>query len=360
MTHQTMKLIALLLVSIQTILISCNGEQTSHTPDKISTKRIGDTVTEIGNNIMVVYQDKKNNYWFGSWESGLYMYDGKTILHLTTKSGLPHNRIEEIKEDKSGNILINTTKGISKFDGKNFTTLSFANSNNDWKLEPTDLWFKQGWELGLVARYDGDSLHLLTLPNTKMGDEYLSTHRNDAASPYAVYSIYEDTQGNIWFGTAVLGVCRFDGKTFNWISENDVTEIHDGPANGVRSIIEDKDGYFWFNTMYRYNIYGNKVQSTFYTREKNIGGLDGKNDGRLSEYLSIVKDNNNQLWIATYLDGVWRYNGSNVIHYPVKQGTKNITAFSIYKDNNGHLWLGTHENGVFQFNGQAFEKFIPL
>lgn len=154
-------------------------------------------------------------------------------------------------------------------------------------------------------------------------------------------------------------MCRFDGKTFDWISENDVTEIHDGPANGVRSIIEDKDGYFWFNTMYRYKVYGNNVPSTFYTREKSIGGLDGKNDRRLSEYLSIVKDNNNELWIATYLDGVWRYNGSKVSHYPVKQGIKNISVFSIYKDNNGDLWLGTHENSVFKFNGQSFEKFKP-
>lgn len=152
---------------------------------------------------MVVYQDKKNNYWFGSWESGLYRYDGKKIMHFTTKSGLPHNRIEEIKEDISGNIFVNTSKGIGKFDGETFTTLDFASSDNDWTLEPNDLWFKQGWDSGFVARYDGDSLHLLTLPNTKMGDEYVSAHPNDPASPYAVYSIYNDTKGNIWFGTAV-------------------------------------------------------------------------------------------------------------------------------------------------------------
>lgn len=322
---------------------------------------------------MIVYQDKKNNYWFGSWEDGLYRYDGKTILHFTTKDGLPHNRIDEIKEDKSGNIYFNTSGGISKFDGQNFITLStIRNSNNEWKLEPDDLWFRFAQDSGLIYRYDGNFLHHLKFPNTNLGDEFIANHPrseypNMRTSPYNVYSIYKDSKGNVWFGTAVLGACRYDGKSFDWISEVDVTEIHDGPSNGVRSIIEDKDGYFWFNTMYRYQVYGNQLpennnadrQAFHYNREKSIGSLDGRQDGNLTEYLSIAKDNHNDLWIATYRDGVWRYDGKNITHYPVKDGARDITVFSIYKDNHGDLWLGTHETGAYKFNGNTFERFKP-
>jgi ligand-binding sensor domain-containing protein len=87
--------------------------------------------------------------------------------------------------------------------------------------------------------------------------------------------------------------------------------------------------------------------------------LDGKKDGSLNEYLSIVKDNNNNLWFATYRSGVWKYDGTKVIHYPVQKDSIGITIFSIYKDNNGDLWLGTHENGAYKFNGKTFEKFQP-
>src|SRR5688572_3853140 len=346
-----MKLNLVLFLSALTVLTSCNGQSTSQVANSTLNDHIanGDTVKELGKNIMLVYQDKKNNYWFGSWEDGLYRYDGKTILHFASTSGLPHNRIEEIEEDTSGNIYVNTSKGICKFDGHRFTTLSATNSNNQWKLESNDLWFKQGWDSGFVYRYDGNSLYKLQVPK----------HPN-YSNPYAVYSIYKDSKGNVWFGTNPLGVCRYNGKSFDWITENDVTELHDGPANGVRSIIEDKDGYFWFNTIYRYRVYDNNTdKQTFYSREKNIGSLDGKMDGNLNEYLSIAKDNNNELWIATYRDGIWRYNGKNIIHYPVKDGTKDITVFSIYKDNYGDLWLGTHENGVYKFNGKTFEKFRP-
>ncbi len=255
MNFRRTTLSAILLFSILTGFTTCSGKSNSQVVnstfnDQSSIIAKGDTVKVLGNNIMLVYQDKKNNYWFGSWGEGVYRYDGKTILLFTTKSGLCHNRIDEIQEDGSGNIYFNTSGGISKFDGQNFTTLSMtSNSNKDWKLEPDDLWFKYAQDSGWVYRYDGKFLHRLTFPNTKLGDEFIASHPaskypNMKASPYNVYSIYKDTKGNVWFGTGVLGVCRYDGKSVDWISEDDVTELHDGPANGVRSIIEDKDGKF--------------------------------------------------------------------------------------------------------------------
>jgi ligand-binding sensor domain-containing protein len=364
-----MKLFALLLSGILPALTSCNGQteprsgnmrEVNHTAAK------GDTVQQTGNNIMLVYHDSKSNYWLGSWEDGVYQVKGSAIIHFTTKDGLPHNRINEIKEDKAGNIYFNTAKGISRFNGRQFTTLTeTTGSDNDWKLNPDDLWFKSSEYPGYVCRFNGTTLFRLKLPKNKPGEDFILKNPN-YPNPYEVYCVYNDSKGNIWFGTATLGVCRYNGKAFDWILEPDVTELHNGPANGVRSIAEDRDGYFWLNTNYRYHVYDrttvNKSEQdsgVFYSREKSIGNLDGKKDSNLNEYLSIVRDNNNDLWIATYRNGVWKYDGAKVTHYPVQINSANITVFSIYKDNNGVLWLGTHENGAFKFNGQAFERFKP-
>lgn len=78
---------------------------------------------ELSDNIMVIYQDTKSNYWFGSWKDGLYKYNGKTIIQFTPKDGFPDNRVEEIKEDKFGNLYFNTSKGIIKYNGYNFSIL---------------------------------------------------------------------------------------------------------------------------------------------------------------------------------------------------------------------------------------------
>ncbi len=331
------------------LLTSCNGQTTKQ---QLKTDNIvkGDTVTKLGNSIMVIHQDKNDIYWFGSWETGVYRFDGKTVTNFTTKHGLPSNRIDEIKEDKLGNIYFNgfyPNSTIVKFDGQTFTTLTTTPSN-EWELQSDDLWFKHSYEFeNKVYRYDGNTLYELQFPKPP-----------NLPNPFGIYCIYQDQKGNIWFGTNPVGVCRYDGKSFTWITEEDVTEFRNEGANGVRSIAEDKNGDFWFNTEYRYGIYDRTTleSNTFYTRHENIGGLDGKKDSALDEYLSTVRDNNNNLWFVTYLDGVWKYDGAEITHYPVQDKSKQIALFSIYKDNHGDLWLGTHENGVYKFNGTTFEK----
>lgn len=366
-----MKLNFFLFLTILTSLTSCNGQKTSQdikneNANVIDITKVG-TVNELGKNIMLVYQDKKNNYWFGSWDDGLYKYDGKTIFHFTTKNGFLNNRIDEIKEDSSGNVYFNTSSGIIKFDGANFNILKVSDLGNHWKLEPNDLWFKDGWNSRNVFRFDGNSLYKLQVPKTKLGEEYISKNPGNP-NPYTVYSIYKDSKENVWFGTGALGVFRFNGKSFDWILDKDVVEIFNGPSegsNGVRSIIEDKEGYFWFNSKFRYSVYDSKktsldnFDSTFYNKEKSIGSLDGKSDGNLDEYLSIAKDNNNELWIATYNSGVYQYDGKNIAHFIVKDGSKEINLFTIYKDNEGKLWLGTPDTGAYIFNGKKFERFKP-
>ena len=332
------------------LLTYCNGQTIKH---KVKTDIIvkGDIVAELGKSIMLIYQDKNNNYWFGSWETGVYKYDGKELVNYTTKHGLLNNKIDEIKEDQLGNIYFvsaNASSAISKFNGTSFTTLK-AVPSDDWILESTDMWFKYSYgNTGKVYRYDGITLFELQLPKPP-----------NLSNPFDVYSIYTDRKGNIWFGTNPVGVCRFDGKSFEWITEEDLTEFRNGGANGVRSITEDKNGDFWFNTENRYSIYDSTTLKSdkFYTRHESIGGLDGKKDSDLDEYLSTVRDHNNNLWFVTYRDGVWKYDGKNITHYVIQDNSKDITLFSIYKDNKGDLWLGTHENGAYKFNGKTFEKF---
>lgn len=333
------------------LFTACNG-QSSKEERKSDLIAKGDSVTDLGKSIMVVYQDKKNNYWFGSWETGVYKYDGKILTHYTSEDGLINNRIDEIKEDHSGNIYFvsaNITSALSQFNGHSFTTLT-ATPSDHWQLQPTDLWFKHSYgNTGKVYRYDGTFLYELTVP-----------HPPSLSNPFDVYSIYQDSRGNLWLGTNPIGVCRYNGKTFEWILEEDVTEFRNEGANGVRSILEDQKGDLWFNTEYRYSIHDSATIAShkFYTRHKSIGGLDGKEDSHLNEYLSSAIDDNGNLWFVTYLDGVWKFDGTTITHYPIHENSQRITLFSIYKDNTGQLWLGTHENGAYLFNGTTFEKFV--
>lgn len=355
-------------------LISQADTNSSEKDDAIAK---GDIVSGFSKSAFNFFQDSKNNLWIGSHGEGLYRYDGKTLVQFTTKHGLPNSQVRDLQEDKSGNIYFTTSgpmKGdvtrFCKFDGKTFSTLSVTkpdSSNSGWKLQPDDLWFSG------PHRYDGKNLYQLELPKVKIAEDWLAKQRfkyPNMPNGHGVYTIYKDSKGNMWFGTGAAGVCRYDGESFGWITESDVNELHNGPANGVRSIIEDKDGYFWFsNSLYRYKIdqnsasgsekdeYGNVPIS--YVREKSVGSLDGVEGGDADEYMSAVKDDKGDLWIAMYGAGVWRYDGKKVTHYPVMNGDEVITVYSIFRDRQGGLWVGTHEHGAYKFNGKTFEKFVP-
>lgn len=335
----------------------------------------GEVVSELDKAIWRVHQAKNGDYWFGSKERGVYRYDGKTLVNFTTKDGLNYDPVGGIQEDKAGNIYFPTTvvpdadrrkfkQGVSRFDGKAFSPLAVPEKvapADAWKLQPDDLWFRGAQDTGTVFRYDGKTLHLLELPTTKEGDAVLaesprSKYPNINFSPYDTYVNFKDSKGHIWFGTGGLGVCRYDGKSFAWLPES---ELRNG-SFGTRSIVEDKDGKFWFcDSLHRYTVdLGDKAGPSF-KKEDGIRDAKDKTKPRIEGIMSAVVDNAGELWMATYGTGVWRYDGKDATRYPVKDGDKDITLYTISKDNQGVLWLGTHTAGAYKFNGKAFEKFKP-
>jgi ligand-binding sensor domain-containing protein len=306
----------------------------------------GETVPELGKSVPYVFQAKNNDYWFGSNDRGVYRYDGKSLVNFTMKDGLVSNQIRGIQEDKSGNIYFTTYEGISRFDGRAFTTLSVAagSAPTDWKKQPDDLWFVGPPDAGVVFRYDGKALHRLEFPRTKLGDEHFekmprSKFPNAKYNPYDVYCILKDSKGNLWFGTTSVGVGRYDGKSFEWLTDPGIT----GP---VRSIFEDKKGNYWFS-------------GSGYRAVSDFGKVKERGDGTIVEGMAVIEDDNGKIWTAAYTAGASRYEGKREVAYPILEGKTPIEVFAIYKDNRGALWLGTHNGGAYKFNGKTFEKWRP-
>ena len=333
----------------------------------------GEVVSELDPAIWRVFHAKNGDTWFGSRERGVYRYDGKALVNFTTNDGLNYDHVGQIQEDKSGNIYFPTTvvsgadrrkfkQGVSRFDGKSFRPLAVPEKlapADAWKIQPDDLWFRGAQDTGTVLRYDGKILHLLELPSTKEGDAILaqrSKFPNINFSPYDTFFIFKDSKGPMWFCTGGLGACRYDGKSFAWLPDS---ELRNG-SFGTRSIVEDKDGKFWFcDSLHRYTVDLSDKAVPSFKKEDGIRDPKDKTKPRIGGIMSSIVGNNGALWMATYGDGVWRYDGKDATRYPVKDGGKDITLFSISKDNQGVLWLGTHTAGPYKFNGESFEKFKP-
>ncbi len=358
----------LLFFSLFFITSPCEAQRIT-TADFASTPIVrnikGDTVKELGHHLMHILQDKKGNYWYGSWGEGVFRYDGKSIIRYCLEAGKCDDSIVQMVEDKLGNLYFNTHSGLYKYDGNTITTMHVAAySKNEWRLSPDDLWFKGAQDSGCIFRYDGKILHRLTFPKTPEGEAHIknfprSQFPHATFSPYDVYTIIKDSKGNLWFGTGTLGACRYDGKSFKWISASECG--HPELNFGIRSIIEDRDGKFWFSkNMYRFDFYSNDVvtnKTSWYQKEDVTGNAEVMREEDFIYFLSGTLDQHGHLWMATYNDGVYRYDGKNITHYPVRDGERNVTVFTICLDEHKDLWLGTHEKGVFKFDGKEFKRF---
>jgi len=355
--------LALILFAFLAI-ISCRGAGNGagrHDHTQVAPIAVGDTVEQLGDHLWYIFQDSKNVYWFASDGEGVFQWDGITIIQYTTADGLAGDRIRQISEDKEGNLFFSTLNGISKFDGLKFTTLQVIVSN-EWKLEDDDLWFQMigNSSTGGAYRYDGKTLYHLEFPKHYLHDDITRNSSSEQFNPYAVYSIYKDHLGAIWFGTAAIGACRFDGQSVKWMYDDDLTYTPSGGSFGIRSVYEDKSGDFWIcNTRQRFKFDFEKTKQKdrlIYETKAGIGNseiFDGENALFFSH---ITEDNEGNIWFCTYSKGVYKYDGKNITHYPITDQNKTVNIISLYKDRQGKIWLGTADNGVFRMDGEKGER----
>jgi ligand-binding sensor domain-containing protein len=348
------------------------GRSSSNTSPSVDATSValGEVVTQLDDSCWVVFQDRDGAYWFGSDGRGVCRYDGKVITRFTTAHGLVNDRVRGIQQHApSGHILISTLDGVSRFDGERLVTLPLEHADSPdagWRLDASDVWIRGFSGPMGPCRYDGKTLHALQFTKSPQEDAWRLRYPNVPWNPYEIWCVYTDRRGHIWFGTATLGVCRFDGQTREWMYESHLSELPREALFGIRSIIEDRDGAFWIcNTQFRFamaprDALKHTPGAIAYSRKP---GIDVSSVG-LTEpffyFLSVTQDARGHLWMATYSGGVFEYDGAKLTHYPLKDAAgADITTFWISTDNHGELWLGTHEHGPQRFTGKTFERFRP-
>lgn len=328
-------------------------------PATASTQR----AVDIDPRIWCIHQDRSGNYWFGSNGNGVYRYKDQTITQYTQADGLIGGQVRDIEEDSNGAVLVSTNGGVSKFDGKKFNALKMVeapSSEVGWVLDPKDVWIVCDPGKHGICRYDGETLHRLRLPTSPAEDAHRAKYPGSSFSPSGVYSIYKDRRGHLWFGTASVGLCRYDGQSWSWLYEESLTTTPSGGAFGIRSVYEDRSGDLWVcNTRQRFKVsLKSKVEGKYrlldYAKSPGLPEAQADKADNFSYYSSMTEDTAGSLWMACGSDGVWKYNGKVVKHYSLADGAY---AISIYHDQGGKLWVGTLQHGVYTFGGERFEPF---
>ena len=191
-------------------------------------------------------------------EKVFYRYDGKTFTHFTTKDGLDNNIVYSILEDKAGNIWVGTKTGLNRYSPslgvgeKSFTQIPIiVNRGNNtsllngvWSMmqdKKGTIWF--GTDEGVYCYNPSTMIGAGGIHITRFLDDS-NIFNKDTLQLKAIFSIFEDKTGKIWFGDCMNeGISRFDGKTLtNIIPYNDVRRVN--------NIIEDNAGNILFATSF--------------------------------------------------------------------------------------------------------------
>lgn len=284
------------LVIVLAVVVNFNGvaQQKSEGQHAIETK--GVFISQAPNDIVrTITQDKKGIIWIASWE-GIFKFDGKSFTNVTAK--VSSARFFSVLEDRKGKFWFGSIgSGVYYYDGKSFQNFTVKD--------------------GLAG--------------------------NDVAS------IYEDTSGNIWFGTK-NGVSIYDGNSFQKLKMNEAPPVNETDSvhisayqkplpdvhwihNDVNAVIQDKTGKFWFGTRGNATVQdaplNNKVGQgkTFST----VTRKDGK---PFTNVRSIIKDKKGNIWLGG-ADGLWRYDGSTFTNL-----TQKFVGY-IMEDKKGNIWTSS-------------------
>lgn len=165
-----------------------------------------------------------------------------------------------------------------------------------------------------------------------------------------VVATFEDSKGNLWFGTLAKGVARYDGKELRYFTTADGL-----PSDRIVNIIEDSFGNMWFGT-------GEGISKFDGKSFTNFGTENGLGDARVS---NLFIDSNGFFWLGTW-GGVYKFDDNKFTPFPLptpsittqlNEDTKNwITA--IMEDSKGNIWFGRDGYGASKYDGNTFQHFL--
>lgn len=189
--------------------------------------------------VISIVIDAEGNKWFGT-NKGVSKFDGVNwTTYNMSNSDLVFNRVNAIAIDAEGNKWFGTSNGVSKFDGTNWTTYDTSNSGLAFDYisavavdQAGNVWFgtrlSDGFGYGVSKFDDGGNW---TTHNTTSG----------ALASNSVNAIAADLSGNVWVGTTTGGVSKYNGTS--WMTYRAGSGL---ASDHVRSIAVDSADAKWF------------------------------------------------------------------------------------------------------------------
>ncbi|MFP4058922.1 MAG: PKD domain-containing protein [Bacteroidales bacterium] len=272
-----------------------------------------------GNENWDMVQDNAGNIWSCSFQ-GVSKFDGNNWTIYTEEDGLAFRYAWKMLKDSNGDIWFGTTQnGITRFDGTDFEIFPIDSGIYEaciYEDDQGNIWFGSYSGSG-VAMFDGTNWQTFKTENTNLGQR--------------VNSIGQDEAGNMLFAND-RGVSKFDGTTWSEYLVNGESGTY------VNQIFNDSHGNIWFTNQSGYHLFDGTTWTTLNIPDLSHGYCN-----------DIIEDNAGNVLFASQENRVFRYDGTNVEEIPVDEfySGSYYGIYSLLNDYDGNLWIGSYSGGLF-------------
>jgi ligand-binding sensor domain-containing protein len=173
----------------------------------------------------------------------------------------------------------------------------------------------------------------------------------DGLANNQVINIQEDDLGNIWFGTGLFGISKFDGTKLTTYTNNVNLTI------GAEADWKSKNNDLWFYAGGGVLRYSNPSLDylPFAPTSSNAQTNAPFSLSRYGVYC-ILKDKKGNVWFGTQAEGICRYDGKTLTWFKEK-GLAGPAVLGLFEDSKGNLWFGNNGAGLFRYDGNTLTNF---
>lgn len=348
--------------------------------------------------IKELYMANSKEIFLGTDGKGVKIYntESRTISDYTFDNGnFDSNKlkIHSILKDRRGNLWFAVyQKGIVMLpqNSNKFNYIGYKSTATDIIGSSCITSIHRGKKGTLWVGTDNDGIYGLT-PDNQQLVHFAPSDKEDSA-PAIVITVFEDSEGTLWYGSFTEGMGKIDTRTGKNIPQNDLLDNHGKKVQRVYAYEEDNNKRMWVGTLgYGLYYYDMEKKQTIYNKTANqdlgqwicclhysdnnllyVGTYKGlytvdlSNNFQIKHVLSrriilnIYEDEQGRIW-AGGSDGlsVWDPHTRESKTYSIQEGLPSNTVYAIQGDDNNRLWISTN-SGLSQFDiaEETFNNYV--
>ncbi len=300
------------------------------------------------NAIYALYKDKEQTMWIGSYFGGVnyYPYQWTYFEKFYSRDDIRNfgKRVREFCAVDDGTLWIGTEdKGLFHFDPESGKIAPFEHPLIYKNIHGLCHDGDYLWVGTFSGGLNKINLHTKQVTHYQKGEDTTSLSAND------VFDIYKTTTGKLLVGTT-SGLLSYNQSTDNF------TRIPQFENIFIYHILEDFNGNIWIatysNGVFRYDA-TSKTWKNFVWQANDSTSLPG------NKVISIYEDSQKRLWFMTQGAGFCRFDlqTETFVRYDMSHGYPSNVIFKMIEESEHKLWITT-SNGLVCFNPKTNNKHL--